>query len=505
MMKRRMALAARARFSGRLRAVSKAAAVFAGIYWLAVPVQATNDGEWLGINHPYGNDSRDLNAGYPYTSFVADLGDVGVKMTRQGLASNDFSDGLVGHYQAHGIAIHNVLGIPGSPLVSAADFKAKCIEKMTRYKGKVSYYIVGNEPDLVATIGPNGKRLKADPQMAVDYTRAAFEASREVDPIGGIKVESAPVSAPEAPYLQKMINLGVADVCDYIGVHVYSNQINDGRLGKPWEFLQQHGGTRKPIAASECGMPTNYAPKGLTEAQKFAWQAEWLDLAYVQFKRYGYSNLILFESSSLASSKTVAYDFLRGGAKPPATPEIIRATYDEIRGHLNQSDPADLKTCNFDFENPEPSGLEYKHGWVVYHKCGEAVWDASKVDVQSKDGPHAGTRCLRFDTSAGEAQIDKSAAGRLIVRRVVKATPNRALTVTAWVYAHNGGASRLKALGFNATNGLDEAAASTVIQNEWKQLEVTCNPSNPWVVIELSADADGVAESYVKFDDVEIK
>jgi len=52
---------------------------------------------------------------------------------------------------------------------------------------------------------------------------------------------------------------------------------------------------------------------------------------------------------------------------------------------------------------------------------------------------------------------------------------------------------------------LDEATASTDIQNTWKQIEVTCTPTNPWVVIELSTDADGVAGSYVKFDDVGMK
>ena len=487
-----------------VRSVIEAAALFVAISWFAVPVQATNDGGWLGMDHPYGNDSRDLNPGYPYTSFVTDITAVGIKMTRQGLTGNDFCNGLVAYYQSHGVAIHNVLW-QGNPMLSTADFKAKCVETMTKYKGKIFYYIVGNEPDLVGQADPNRKPLKADPQQAVDYTRAVYEASRVVDPTGGIKVESMPVSSPETPYLQKMIDLGVADVCDYIGVHVYSNQINDGRLSKPWEFLRQHNVTKKPVAASECGMPTIYAPKELTEEQKFQWQAEWLDFAYEQFKRYGYSNLILFESSSLGTSKTVAYDFLRGGAKPPTTPTIIQATYDEIRLHLNQSDPAVFKTCNFDFENPDPSGLEYRHGWVVYHNCGEAVWDASKVDLQSKDGPHSGTHCLRFDTSATGTQIHKSAAGALIVRRVVKATPNKPVTITAWVYSHNGGESHLKALGFNAANGLDEADAKTSTQNRWQQLTLTCTPTNPWVVIELSSVADGQAGSYVKFDDVNMK
>jgi len=470
------------------------AALLATILGFAAPAKATNDGGWLGMDHPYGNDSRDLNAGYPYTSFVTDIEAVGIKMTRQGLAGNDFSDALVTYYQKHGIVIHDVLN-PG--MKPTADFKAKCVEMMTKYKGRVFYYIVGNEPDLARQADPNHKSLSADPQQAVDYTRAAYEASREVDPTGGIKIESMPVSTPETGYLKKMIDLGVVDVCDYIGVHVYSNQVNDGRLSKPWEFLQQHGGTKKPVAASECGMPTKYAPKDLTtDAQKFAWQAEWLDFAYLQFKRYGFSNLILFESSSLGTSSTVAYDFLRGGAIPPTTPTIVQPTYDEIRLQMNQSDPAVLKTCNFDFENPDPSGLEYKHGWIVYHNCGEAVWNHSKVDLHSTDGPHSGAHCLRFDTSA---------AGAMIVRRVVKATPNKPVTITTWVYAHNSGGSHLKALGFNSTNGLDEATASTDIQNTWKQIEVTCTPTNPWVVIELSTDADGVAGSYVKFDDVGMK
>ncbi len=187
---------------------------------------------------------------------------IGLQLVREGF--NGVPDSKFGAkvnaYADAGIEPHVSVNMRWAGLVTAdypawlQSYKQRCVEIMTAYKGKLHYYIVGNETDKA---DPYTGRLS--PEQAVDFTRMAYEASRQVDPSGGIKIESAPISSPRPikDYLKKMYAAGLTDACDYIGVHAYSNQINDGRLDNPWILEQQQGGTQKPIAVSEIGITTD--------------------------------------------------------------------------------------------------------------------------------------------------------------------------------------------------------------------------------------------------------
>ena len=439
-------------------------------------VLATNDGDWLGINH---GDVRNNAPVFTQSLLLSDLDTLGIKMVREGLTHNNlaYDDGLVLNYNSAGVSVHNFIDYfkPDRTLYSVTEYKARCLEIMTRYNGlnghgSINYYIVGNEPDLGGITAA----------QAVEFTRLAFEASREADPSGGIKIESPPTSSPETTFLRDMINLDVADVCDYIGTHAYSVQINDGRLSKPWQYLQQHGGTLKPVACSEAGLSTTWDTWDTTFEQKNQWQANWADQAYVQFKRYGYANVILFESFTW-SSWPATFAWVRDSSDER---NILATTYNELQNNLNLN-----ALANGGFE----AANDYKHAWVILDDTGDGVWDSSRVDFQAAGG-HSGSFAMKLDTSV---------AGRRVVRRVVSVTPNQPLTLSAWVYSNSLGQGYLRAEGFNALDGMEEADnASDGTKGAWQKLTVFFTPTNPWAVIELSADGDAIPGSYVKFDDV---
>ncbi|MBN8707748.1 MAG: hypothetical protein J0I10_00080 [Verrucomicrobia bacterium] len=439
---------------------------------------ATNDGDWLGMNH---GDVRNNAPVWNQALMLSDLSVLGIKIVREGLTQNNlvYDDSLVANYNSARVSPHNVIDFfkTTTTLYTVAEYKARCMAIMTRYNGlnglgRVSYYIVGNEPDLCGLT----------PAQAVDFTRAAYEASRQVDPTGGIMVESAPTSSPETNFLRDMINLGVAEVCDYIGVHAYSSQIIDGRLSKPWQFQQQHGGTQKPVSCSEAGLSTTWNTWDTTFAQKNQWQADWAAQAYLQFKRYGYANVILFESST-ESSWPGSFAWLRDST--PAR-NILTTSYGELQNHMNLN-----ALTNAGFEAPN----DYKHDWVISDDPSDGAWDTSRIAFQSAGG-HTGSYAMKLDTSV---------AGRRVVRRVISVTPNQPVTLSAWVYSNNEGQGYLRAEGFNALDGMDEADNATGgTVGAWQKLTVSFTPTNSWAVIELSADADAKPGSYVKFDDVAV-
>jgi hypothetical protein len=431
---------------------------------------------WLGINH--GNADQAM--------LLGDLKATGVHMVREGFNAepNSTFAAKVDAYVAAGIDAHVSLNMRGHSIDVSdyptwlKNYKQRCIDIMSAYKGKIHYYIIGNEPDKR---DPDTGRLT--PQQAVDFTQMAFEASRQVDPTGGIKIVSPPLSSPRPirNYFRLMLAAGLLNYCDYIGIHVYSNQVNDGRMDDPWKAEQELGGPQRPIAVSECGTSTDWGPKTFTLDQKQQWKADFLAQAYVQLKRYGFANVIFFNSSD-SSKWPATFDILRDGT-PDRT--IIPATYDELKNNFK---PTPLRDAGFE----EPN--DFKHEWVVYHDPTFDNWDTSAFNFQAPGG-HSGATAL---------QIDTTHKGPLIARQVVSGiTPGTPITITAWAFSNSAEGATLKAEGYNATAGNQETADATKTKGNWEQLSVTLNPTNPWVVIELSAPTKtAAAGSYVKFDDV---
>ena len=444
-----------------------------------VSAQVTKDTTWLGINH--GQIAQ--------AALLSDLQATGLHMVRDGMncVPDSTTDAMVNNYVAAGIDAHISVNMRGSGINVAdyptwlANYKQRCVEIMTAYKGKLHYYIVGNEPDKQDPFTG-----KLTPQQAVDFTRMAYEASRQVDPSGGIKVESAPLSSqnPINNYFAKMLAAGLTDCCDYIGIHVYSSQIKDGRLDIPWKLMQAQGGTQKPIAASEVGTSSGWAPKGYTPEQQEQWKADFVDQAYVQLRRYGMANVILFESSS-TSKWPDTFSLLRDGT---AERNLLPTTYSAVKSHAK---PSGLQNAGFETAN------DYRRQWVVYDDPSDGTWDTSAYNFQAPGG-HSGASAMQIDTSG-------NGKGAWIVRQVVEVTPGQAVTISAWAYANNPSGGTLKALGYDQIAGNAETVGTTEVNGKWKQLSVTVTPTNPWVVVELSATAkDAAAGSYVKFDDVAI-
>ena len=420
---------------------------------------------WAGINTD--NGYRYGNNAYIDSSF-GHIKALGLGAAREGINRVDASeDNVIDKAIAKGIAVHAVLPARGRSL---DQFRSFCNTVFTRYKGKIGYYIVDNEPDL----------NRISPQQAVDYTRIAYEESRKVAPNGAIKIESPPTSSPGKGYLQAILDLGVTRYADVLGIHSYGGQIDEGHpqgLQRPWQMMKAAHASKGfpiiPVAASENGTATGWTPAGLDGR---VWQARWYKQNRIQHKRYGYDNILLFSIISTYPGKQFDVTQFCGAVLCPQEP-----TYSAIRAAYGEKTFA-----NGGFEQPNDKEID----WVIVYRVEQAnpvEW--TKVAFVQNDPGNA---------HSGSGYMKATATSQ--VRRVAEnLTPGAAVTLSAWVKV-SGGSASLKAQGYNNLDGEEETVASTGPTNgQWKQLSLSVRPRKSWVVVSLETNGGPVI-----WDDVSV-
>lgn len=155
-----------------------------------------------------------------------------------------------------------------------------------RYKGKVTYYIVDNEPDL--SYG-SGWKAAQPANITVEFNRIAYQIAKEVDP--NIRIESSPAASPCTPYNRDMLRSGIGNYADVIGTHIYGGQIsnNEDCIARLKGYMNESG-VNKPIAISEAGSIVSWAP-----SQGEAGRAQWYRNLGEYAKRHGVENVLAFD------------------------------------------------------------------------------------------------------------------------------------------------------------------------------------------------------------------
>lgn len=449
------------------------------------PHEPVKDAAYIGINNNTGfNTQADYVARSAALTRELGLGSarMGIDGVGGGSAETPFDwsarDAAVAQYVAAGVEIRAVCS-PRSH-VSRGDSYAQWQANwerfiravMTRYKGKIRYYIVDNEPELSFGQGT------LSPEQAVDFTRIAFFAARAIDP--AILVESPPVTSPESDMLGKMLAAGLGRYCDVIGVHIYGAQVDDGRVDKPWREMAA-AGVHKPLSASEAGVTPAWAAALFDKAGGFpggnhAWRQRWLGQYYLAMKSAGYGHSMLF---SLTGGE--------GGW------EFYNEKFEPLHGPTVEAIREGFQIVPLDEDGFESAPRE--HTWM------EAISpDARDVSglVEMSAGvadAHGGSRVLRVRSGGTDGK-------ELRVRRVAGAlTPGGACEVSAWVRVKAGAKAALRVRGYDRTAGNRVAEALAGPAEGWRKLTVTFTPSNTWAVVELAGQA---ASGEVCWDDVRL-
>jgi len=453
-------------------------------------------GEWLGINA-----GREATA-TAIAPVLSDLNAVGLKALRSGgnvstststQALTD-QDALIDSMVAAGQEVHWVINFRGNGInpagtgrteIAALDingatmttwfnnYKARCIQLFTRYSSpgnvKIENYIVGNEPDL----NDNFTSLAGRPDIAVQLTRAMWEAAEQVNP--AIIVESPPTGSPNSLYLQSMINGGVAAYSDVIGVHMYGDQTQWGKATKPWEWLAAAGVTNKPVAVSEAGVTTGWNPAWSSSGRQ--WQSDWLNDFYVMGKRFGYSYGLLFTHDD---DHTADWALLRAGGAQ------VQPSWNEIDNTL--TNPQGLRNAGFETAN------DVRRQWYIERDIDNAL--PTGFNWQHATNPRSGS---------ASAQIRTNASWDISVHQVIdNLTPGVPVTVTGWVRSDSAAGARIDINGSQAFDGDATFSSPVVTSTGWTQVSATVTPTNPWIVVSLITRKNSTT-SHVYFDDITVQ
>lgn len=169
----------------------------------------------------------------------------------------------------------NIVATPPEDYQAFGDFVAAVVK---RYKGRVHYYQIWNEPNLASEWGG----YPPNPAAYTRLLRIAYTRAKEVDPSVVIlsaalapTVQNDHTAMPDTVFLQKMYDAGARPYFDVMSTNAYGlrdgpddwrlNQTNDVNFSRPIllrQIMVRNGDASKPIWASEIGwnsLPANWS------------------------------------------------------------------------------------------------------------------------------------------------------------------------------------------------------------------------------------------------------
>lgn len=225
--------------------------------------------------HPAGLSSL-YQSGFKWVR-LWDSGDVWAAHEREGKSKFDFTatEEKVENFRRAGFAVLAPLAytptwasthpeIPyytghGSPFPpkNIADWKDYCREYMTRFKGRIRYYEVWNEPNTGSEKDLNDGFFRGSVDDYVALLKAAYEVSREVDP--EIRIVGLSGTGDFLAWTEAVLERGGGKYMDILSFHAYTTPSSpeeanlEGRLTRLHQIMQKHGIGQMPCWNTEVG------------------------------------------------------------------------------------------------------------------------------------------------------------------------------------------------------------------------------------------------------------
>jgi len=204
-----------------------------------------------------------------------------------------------------------------------------------RYKGRIRYYQIWNEPNIYPEWGDQ----PANPEAYAELLKIAYRRAKEADPNCVILAAGLAQNTEEVPdeygprnmsdllYLERMYQAGVRGSFDIMGAQVYGlwtgpydrrtsrDRTNFSRVELLRAIMVDHGDAHKPIWATEVGwsaIPADFgqAPYGrVTEEQQARYAVEAFERAQQEWPWMGVMNYWFFRRPSDAERNQAWYYF----------------------------------------------------------------------------------------------------------------------------------------------------------------------------------------------------
>jgi len=191
---------------------------------------------------------------------------------------------------------------------------------VSRYKGRIKYYQIWNEPNIYPEWGEG----PVDPEAYTELLKVGCARAKEADPEAVIlsaglapTTEVTPENLADLVFLQRMYDAGAKDYFDILSVQgyglwngptdrrVYPDRANFSRVLLIRELMVQNGDAHKPIWASEVGW--NALPRDfegfphygrVSEELQAEYSAQAYQLAQLEWPWMGVMNYWFFKRAS---------------------------------------------------------------------------------------------------------------------------------------------------------------------------------------------------------------
>jgi hypothetical protein len=164
-------------------------------------------------------------------------------------ASATPSGPAIGRFHPGGHARGEVVG----DIADLEDWRNYIRTQAQRYKGRIQYYEIWNEPNLPEN------RVIGTPERMLVLAKEAYVTLKQVDP--NIKVISpAPINADGIEWLDRYLDIGGGQYADIIGYHFYTRTRPESMLKlilPVKDVMRKHGQGDKPLWNTESGWIRN--------------------------------------------------------------------------------------------------------------------------------------------------------------------------------------------------------------------------------------------------------
>lgn len=460
---------------------------------------------WLGRDWSYDGQSMDRIVQMGGTATRATFDWVSLERTR-GNWDWAYADHQVEQAQARGLAQFAYIGNtpawalpPGWPAnlgyrhppdeAYAADFQNYCRTVAARYRGRVKYYFVWNEPNGCSWVNDGCRNADGYP-LYTRWLKRAYVALKEGDPDCIVAAGALDYNEGVSDgwrYIEGMYNEGAKGYFDAISIHPYASSglhwraVHDTR-----QVMVNHGDGHKPIIIGEYGWANSSGQDAAQKLVQFLTTITQPQYDYVILCNYlCITDLPNSTEYGLCTRNLTprpiwnAYrDFPKNLETSTPTPTGPTPTPTNSRTPTHTPRPGQL--INGDFEGgfvPAPAPFQDDPNYPRVAAVGWSLWGRNWWKDSGRDGTvyHSPTGCQSIGTNWG--RLDNALYQRVTV------VPGTRCRMTAWTLLEVGGpgGNRLwRAIGIDPLGGTDPSAASVIYapqnwaEGAWQATSVEC-------------------------------